>query len=54
MKLFKMDGLDGTPHQDIVLPDIWIHDFDERKLILDKMCQLVVDNFVNQTIRYKG
>ena len=47
MKLFKMDGLDDVPDEAVVLSDIWTHNSDERRVVLDKMCQLVIDNFVS-------
>ena len=44
--LFRMNTVDGNPDQDIVADDVWTKDHDERQLVLDCLCQKIVDNFV--------
>ena len=47
MALLNMHDVDGIPNEDIVKSDVWTHSLIERQLVLDKICQLIVDKFVN-------
>ena len=46
MSLFGMNELDDYPCEDIVAEDIWTHERDERKRVLDSLCQHIIDEHV--------
>lgn len=49
LSLLKMTSLNDTPSADVIPnpQNLWMQSADHRKAVLDKICQQVVDSFVD-------
>ncbi len=54
MDFLRMDVLDSEPSHEMLPPDVWMHDQQERQSLLYTLSSLVVSEFVDLDVFSKG
>lgn len=52
MEMLGMGSLDDEPCSEILPPDVWVHDKDERRKALYNVASVIVDSFVDLTVTF--